>query len=663
MEDEATCLFHPLILYGGYLKMENKNQTKTAILPDPTKEGLELFFASSFTKGIGKVFAKKIVDKFGYELLAPEFDFKTRLEEIGGLGEKKIDEFTTEFSKLKVSPGVLAVLYSAGLKDADVEKIVSHYGSRVRKIIEWDPYDMVENVWKFSFFSADKIGKFIGIAQEDPRRLRGAILTAVKFYAEEGNMFATRKEALQTASRIAKVSEDKIEPLIEELVSSGRLIESLGGIYLPVYYKAEEEAAQKIMNIIKRKGDLGEPYEIPTEDIYGNPLNEDQKKAISTVMENKVTVITGGPGTGKTTALKGIIGLLVGMDKKVVLAAPTGRAAKRMSDLTGEEAKTIHRLLGYSMGKGYKNKKFDADILVIDEASMLEQVLFNHLLQALDEKTKVVLVGDTDQLPAIGAGNVLNDMIESGAIPVVNLKENFRQKEGSRIAANAAKIKEGLKPLKEPGNDFVMIQEEAVGNIHKRMLSMVKNEIPSYIGISPKDIQVVTPQQEGPLGAKQLNIDLQECLNPEAPELRKGLKKFRLGDRVMQTSNSSQRGIYNGETGWVSKVDNERNQLEVTFFDGKRSIYDLKDLKELSLAYATTVHKLQGSETDYMLFILTSTHRPMLYRNLLYTGVSRAKKLCVILGEEKAVETAILTSDKAHRNSNFKQRLRDLENR
>lgn len=627
-----------------------------------TPEGIENFLSSPYIKGIGRVYARKIVDRYDGAILSPDFDFRSKLKEIPGLGESKIEEIAESFSKLKVSPSLFSFLYSAGLKDVEVGKIVGHYGKRLEKVIEWDPYDMVENVFKLSFFTADKIGRYLGIPADDPRRLRGALLTAVKFYAEEGSIFSTEAQALKTASAISKVEEDKILPEIDSLIEGGRIVKSLDGLYLPVYYKAEQEAAEKIRHLLahNQDGELKD-IEIPATDIYGHPLSPDQKKAILSVLKNKVTIITGGPGTGKTTTVKGIINLLMGLDKKVVLAAPTGRAAKRMSELTGEEAKTIHRLLGYSMGRGYRNKKFETDILVIDEASMLEQVLFNHLLQALDDNTKVVLVGDTDQLPAIGAGNVLKDMIDSGVVPVIELKENFRQDDGSLIAANAAAIREGELPSKSPASDFVIVEENNPDSLHWRLLSMVAEEIPSYTGIRPQDIQVVTPQQEGPLGAKQLNIELQETINPDAPELKRGLKRFRLGDRVMQTSNSSQRGIYNGETGIVSELDPEAGILTVTFNDGKKSMYGLKDLKELSLDYATTVHKLQGTETDYMVMAVTSAHRPMLYRNLLYTGVSRAKKLCVIVAEQKALKSAVETQDKNHRLSNFHRRLAESD--
>ena len=641
--------------------METESQNKKdSLLLLITKEGVEAFLQSPFTKGIGKVFAKKITDRFGLQILNPNFDITQKLSEIEGLSSNRISEFEESLKELKVSPAILSFLYSTGLSDTEVEKIVSHYGKRLEKILLWDPYDMVENVWKLSFFTADKSGKFMNISPEDPRRLKGAILTSVKLYAEDGNMFATEDQTLKTASKITGTDIERIKPELQQLIEDKRIIKSYDGFYLPVYYNAEKEAAEKIISLLDKKEETSLPVTIPDKDIHGNLLSNDQKDAISTVLNNKVTIITGGPGTGKTTAVKGIISLLIDLNKKVVLTAPTGRAAKRISELTGEDAKTIHRLLGYSMGKGYRNKKLDTDILIIDEASMLEQVLFNHLLQAIKDDTKVVLIGDTDQLPAIGAGNVLKDMIDSRVIPVVTLTENFRQKDGSLISANAESIRKGVSPDKNPAKDFVLIEEKNSKSIHERLFSLISKEIPSYTAIEPKDIQVVTPQQEGPLGAKALNLELQENLNPDAPELKKGLKRFRLGDRVMQTTNSSERGIYNGEVGWISELDPDAKNLTVTFNDGKQSKYDAGQLKELSLAYATTVHKLQGSETDYMILLVTNAHKPMLYRNLLYTGVSRAKKLCVIVGEEKAIETAVASADKSVRNSNFKTRLQNV---
>lgn len=623
-----------------------------------TPAGLKSFLASPYVKGVGDVYASKLAEAFGFEILDSDFDFMETTKKVTGISEGKAEEIKKSLESLKFDPKIAVMLFSAGLSEIEVEKILSHYGKKASIALKEDPYDMVENAWKVSFFTADKIGKLLEIPDDDPRRIRGALLTAVKFYAEKGNMFATEEQAVKTAMALTGAPKEAVVRQLDSLTDDERLVKSHGGIYLPVYYEAEKEGARKIAELIRKKRPVDEDFEIPETDIYGNRLNKSQREAIITVMTNPVTVITGGPGTGKTTTIRGIINLFEAMDKKIILAAPTGRAAKRMADLSGVESKTLHRLLGYRMGRGYRNKILEADILVIDEASMLEQVMFRHVLDALGNDTKIVLVGDTRQLPSIGAGDVLNDIIASGTIPVVELKENFRHKEGSRIAEAAEKIKQGKQNLPKDDEEFMIIHENGVSSIHEKILSLVGKEIPEKFGINPKDIQIVTPQQDGPLGAKQLNLDIQKTVNPEGPELKRGTKTFRLGDRVMQKSNSSEFDVYNGETGWISRVDTDNFRLEVTFSDGKKQWYDKTRFKELTLAYATTVHKLQGSETDYLILILSNIHRLLLYRNLIYTGVSRARKLCVLLGEEKAIRAAIRNEAPNIRNSNFKYRLR-----
>lgn len=623
-----------------------------------TPEGLRAFLAGPFVKGIGEVLASRLAEAAGFQILEPGFDFGSLSGAVAGLTESRLHDVEKSFAALKFDPAVAVMLHSAGIKDVEVEKIMTHYGRKAAEALMEDPYDMVENAWKVSFFTADKLGRWLGIPADDPRRIRGALLTAVKFYAEKGSLFATPGQAVKTAAALAGVEPDRVAPQLEELIREGRLVRSEGGIYLPVYFHAEKETAAKLVRLIRHGShDAGE-YGIPDTDVEGRPLNPDQIVALKTVLEHPVTVITGGPGTGKTTAVRGIVRLFEDMDRKVILVAPTGRAAKRLSDLAGSEAKTIHRLLGYSVGKGYRNKHFDAGVLVIDEASMLEQVIFGHLLDALDPDTRIVLVGDTDQLPAIGAGDVLNDLIASGAIPVVRMTENFRQKEGSDIAATAEDIRRGIAPRSGALKDFMLIPVKNSRDILERVLSLVAYEIPHDFGIDPKDIQVVSPQQDGPLGTRELNLLIRSRVNPEGPQLSSRTKVIRLGDRVMQTSNSSAHNVYNGETGWVSEVNEEKGYLEVTFYDGKKLRYGRDRLRELSLAYATTVHKLQGSETDYMVMILSGIHRNLLYRNLLYTAVSRARKLCVLVGEERAIETALANDAPARRNSNLANRLR-----
>lgn len=623
-----------------------------------TSEGLTRFLESPYIHGIGPTYARKIVEKFSFDIIKPDFDWEAANSEDVGLPAKALNTLRESLADLKLDPDGALLLYSAGLSDAEVEKILSHYGKKLLVALAEDPYDMVENAWKVSFFTADKLGKLFEITAADPRRIRGALLTAVKFYAEKGSLFASEPQAIKTAASITGLKEEEVRPQIEILIGEGRLVRSHDGIYLPVYYHAEKETARKLARIINRAKSSPEHIDLIDVDTEFSTLSDRQKEAIQTVMAHPVTVITGGPGTGKTTTVRGIIKHFKEQNRNVILVAPTGRAAKRLSDLAGEEAKTIHRLLGYSMGKGYRNKRFDAGIIVIDEASMLEQVLFGHLLDAVDEDVKIVLVGDTNQLPAIGAGDVLNDMIASGTIPVVRLTENFRQKAGSQIAATAEKIKLGRAPEIGALKDFVLIPQKNTSEILETVLRLVAETIPKEFNIDSKDIQVVSPQQDGPLGARELNKEIQMRVNPEGPSLSTGQRTLRLGDRVMQTVNSSDKNTYNGETGWISVVNEELRYLEVTFHDGKCIRYGQHQLKELSLAYATTVHKLQGSETDYMVMILSGIHRNLLYRNLLYTGVSRARKLCVLVAEERALETALQNESPAIRNSNLGNRLR-----
>lgn len=624
-----------------------------------TEEGAVAFLASKWVEGIGEVYARRLVDKFGTDAVRILAEEPEKAESVEGLGKTRVETAAESLKNIPYPADLLAFLFSCGLSDMEIGKIFGKYRKRTRDIVTKDPYGMVEDVWRFSFFSADKIGKRLGIPADDLRRLKGALLTGVKRFAEDGHLFATPGQAIALAASIAKVEPEKVRDAVKPLVESGRLVESKGGLYLPVFYKAEKEGAAKLRELASTAVEYFPVERLPRVSEEGHEYSEEQLSALETALNSPVSVLTGGPGSGKTTVLKGVIEAMEREGKKVLVAAPTGRAAKRASNLTGADATTIHRLLGYRQGEGYHTKAIDTDMLIIDEGSMMEQVLFDHLLQALRPGTRVVLVGDVDQLPAIGAGDVLRDMIDSGKVPVARLSENFRQGEGSLIAAGARSINSGELPESDPERDFMMIEEESVKGIHDRILSLMAEELPSRYGIAPGDIQVVTPQQIGPLGARQLNIDLQACLNPSGPALRRGSTTMRLGDPVMQTANSRERGVYNGEVGKIVEVDTERQKIKVEYSDGRESEYSRSELSELVLAYATTVHKLQGSEVRYMIFPVTMAHKPMLYRNLLYTGVSRATELCVLVGEEEALRYAVGNSPDSTRNSNFKYRLRE----
>ncbi|MDE6792331.1 MAG: AAA family ATPase, partial [Muribaculaceae bacterium] len=623
-----------------------------------TEEGAIAFLASKWVEGIGEVYARRLVDRFGTDAVRILAEEPEKAESVEGLGKTRVETAAESLKNIPYPADLLAFLFSCGLSDMEIGKIFGKYRKRTRDVVMKDPYGMVEDVWRFTFFSADKIGRQLNIPKDDERRLKGALLTAVKRYAEDGHLFATPEQAIALAATIAKVEPEKVKAAVKPLVESGRLVESRGGLYLPVFYKAEKDGAAKLKELASTAVEYFPKERVPLVSEEGHEYSPAQLEALQMALNSPVSVLTGGPGSGKTTVLKGVMEAMEKEGKKVVVAAPTGRAAKRAANLTGADATTIHRLLGYRQGEGYHTKAIDADMLIIDEGSMMEQVLFDHLLQALRPGTRVILVGDVDQLPAIGAGDVLRDLIASGSVPVARLSENFRQGEGSMIAAGAKSINSGEVPLSAPDRDFMIVEEETVKGIHDRIISLMTEELPATHGMDPKEIQVVTPQQIGPLGARQLNIDLQARLNPEGPALRRGATIMRLGDPVMQTANSRERGVYNGEVGRIVKVNTEGQKLTVEFSDGNQSEYSRSELSELVLAYATTVHKLQGSEVKYMIFPVTMAHKPMLYRNLLYTGVSRATDLCVLVGEGEALRYAVGNSPDSTRNSNFKYRLR-----
>ena len=635
-----------------------KNTEYEAVTP----EAVEEFLASHWVEGIGPAYAKKLVEKFGTDAIKVLIDNPEKAtQEISGLGEARAEKAQESLKQVKWDINLLLLLFSCGIDDIFIERILNKYRKKTEHIVLEDPYSMVEDVWQLSFFTADKIGKHLGIAKDNPRRLQAALVTAVKFAAEAGHLFATQEEAVASAARISGEEPEKVAREIENAVASGRLVSSRGGLYLPVFYNAEKEGAEKLSALASVKLESVSDDEVPEFSQLGHRYSPLQREAIKMAMESPVVAITGGPGSGKTTVVKGIIDMLEGEGKKVVLCAPTGRAAKRLSTLTGCHATTIHSLLGYRQGEGYHNKKIDADVLIIDEGSMMEQVLFNHLLQALKPGTRVILVGDADQLPAIGAGDVLRDLIASERIPVAHLNENFRQSEGSLIASGARAINNGEVPESDPEHDLMIIPEPTVARIHDKILSLVAEELPASRGIAPDDILVVTPQQVGKLGARQLNFDIQEKVNPEGPALKRGATTMRLGDPVMQTANSRERGVYNGEVGRITGVDPSQQTLEVIFSDGRKSVYERSELSELTLAYATTIHKLQGSEARNIIIPVTMAHKPMLYRNLLYTGVSRATNLCILVGEEEALRYAVENAPSGSRHSNFKYRLMEKE--
>ena len=621
-----------------------------------TEDGVKAFLKSSAVEGIGKVYADRLVDKYGTNVIQMLLEAPTSVKDVRGVGETRLLEASESLKQYRYPSDITLMLYSAGVPELFVDRIFGKYRKKAAEIIITDPYSMVEDVWRLSFFTADKIGAYLGIKKDDSRRLRGAVVTAIKHFADNGHLFAWADEALEYASKITGIPASRIAEEINPLITDGRIVSDKGGLYLPVFYNAEKGVADTLREKIAQTPDKIDDVIIPSYDIQGYKYTASQLEAIRMALNNRVMVLTGGPGTGKTTVLKGILDVLDRQKKKVLLVAPTGRAAKRMSTLTGREASTIHRLLGYRQGEGYRVKNIEADVIVIDEASMLEQVMFKHLLDAVGN-TQLILVGDVDQLPSIGAGNVLRDLIESGKIPTIALTENFRQAEGSLISEAARRINRGEYPEFDETRNFIFEEANTISQIEEKILKLVAEELPQKYGIVPVDIIVVTPQQIGELGVKHFNIELQKRLNPAGPRIARGETIMRLGDPVMQTVNSSARGIYNGETGVIVEVDEENVSLSVKFSDGRFSVYKGKEIGELVLAYAASVHKLQGSEIKNMVMPVSMNHKPMLYRNLIYTAISRAKNLCVLVGQPEALEYAIANNAVGNRNSNLKNRL------
>lgn len=622
-----------------------------------TGDGVAAFLASGYVPGIGAARARKITDVFGTGALSALLRDPEGVASACGISVETVSKAAAALSELKQDPQFLAFLFSAGVSAMMVERILGKYRSRAKERVLTDPYSMVEDVWQLSFFTAERIGKALGIAPDNPARVEAALVTAVKLFSEQGHLFAPIDEALGKGSEISGQPPGAAAEALKRAEAHGRLVVSMDGVYIPVFYTAEKEVSEKLALLSEPIYPQVEASSLPETGADGVRYTDAQKEAMAKVLSAPVSVITGGPGTGKTTVVRGIIDQLEKSGAKIALVAPTGMAAKRMEKLSGHPASTIHRLLGWGGESRHRVRKLDLDAIVIDEGSMLEQVLFNHLLDSLSHDCRIIIVGDVEQLPAIGAGDVMRGLIESRRVAVAELDENFRQKSGSLIARGAEAINRCEVPLADASKDFMILSEKGSKAIKKRILDLVAAELPEKRGIDPFDIQVVTPQQIGDLGARQLNADLQERLNPDAPALVRGQSVFKVGDPVMQTSNSRERGLYNGERGRIVEVNTESQTLTVDYPDAGRSVYRRSELSELTLAYAVTVHKLQGSEVANIVFPVTMAHKPMLYRNLLYTGVSRARNLCVLVGEEEALRHAVDNNGASQRHSNFSRRL------
>lgn len=642
-------------------------QTWEEVMP-ATLYGIEKYLGSGLVKGIGPKFAQLIVNRFGLDTIEIiETDIE-RLYEVPGIGRKRVEKIAESWEKQKDIKNVMLFLQGYGVSTAYAAKIYRQYGKESIDTVKTNPYKLADDIWGIGFKTADTIASKMGYEKNDLRRLKSGVTYTLSHMAEEGNVYAEEEQLVKSAIELLDADENPVRQAISEMLQSEDLIADAEAIYMPPFYYAEVGTANRLNKLLDCvEGNLFNI--IPDISVIskqtGVEYDEVQAEAIREAVSSKVMVLTGGPGTGKTTTTQGIIAALKAMGLRILLAAPTGRAAKRMSEATGMEAKTIHRLLEYNPQDGYKrndDNPLEGDVLIVDECSMIDLLLMNNLMKAIPAGMRLVLVGDIDQLPSVGAGNVLRDIIDSNRIPVIRLTRIFRQAQESRIVMSAHAINKGVFPDTSNGKhtDFFFIQQEDPEQAVETIVKLVKERLPNAYKRPTSDIQVLTPMQRGVVGAANLNMALQTVLNPGQVSLNRSGYSFRQGDRVMQLRNNYDKEVFNGDLGYIERVDMEDRTLFVCF-DGRTVEYDVSELDELTLAYATTIHKSQGSEYPIVVMPVLMTHYVMLQRNLIYTGITRAKKICVLVGTKKALSFAIRNLSVLKRNTKLKERLNALE--
>ena len=629
-----------------------------------TVYGIEKYLGSGLVKGIGPRFARAIVQRFGTETIDIIETEIERLYEVPNIGRKRVAKIRESWEKQKDIKNVMLFLQGYGVSTAYAAKIYREYGKESIDKVRENPYRLADDIWGIGFKTADGIAAKMGYEKEDPRRCRSGILYTLGQLSDEGHVYAGEEQLVKTAGQLLEAGETAIRDTLAGMLQAEDLILDKDAIYLPPFYHAECGTSRRLRDLAESTGrslfdGLFDPSSLTAE--TGIEYDEVQLAAIRQAVTSKVMVLTGGPGTGKTTTTQGIIAALKKAGLRVLRAAPTGRAAKRMSEATGMEAKTIHRLLEYNPQDGYKRNDenpLEGDALIVDECSMIDILLMNNLLKAVPVGMRLVFVGDIDQLPSVGAGNVLRDIIDSQRIPVVRLVRIFRQAQKSRIVMNAHAINQGRVPDTSNGRDtdFFFMREDDPERAAETIVRLVKERLPRAYRESPDRIQVLTPMQRGVVGAANLNLLLQQALNPSGPSLNRGGYTYRQGDRVMQQRNNYDKDVFNGDLGYIREVDTEERTLKVDF-DGKWVEYDVTELDELTLAYATTIHKAQGSEYPIVVMPVLMTHFVMLQRNLIYTGITRAKKICVLLGAAKALAYAVRNVSVLKRNTRLKERL------
>lgn len=660
----GTWVKHPK--HGVQFQVEQLEQAMPATL-----DGIRRYLGSGLLKGVGPAFAERIVDHFGAETIEVLDKQPERLREVADIGPKRSKLILAAWDEQKQVREVMLFLHGHGVSTNLATKIHKQYGTRALEVVQRDPYQLARDIYGVGFKTADRIAQALGLPADHPTRLEAGLVYTIGEFTGEGHTYAPRAELLARAAELLGAAQAPIAAAIARLAEQKIVVVEEDAIYPAELHAAETGVAKLVHALANTKEDRFADMPFQKEGLTLLALDPNltaaQQSAIAAAVRAPVSVVTGGPGTGKTTTMKALIAALEAGKKRYALVSPTGRAAKRLGQATDRPASTIHRLLGFTAQEGSKHNEgnpLKVDMLVVDEASMLDLQLAHALLKALSPGTHLLLVGDVDQLPSVGAGDVLREIIASGVATVTRLTLIFRQAEGSDIIANAHKINQGELPVssKDVGGDFFLDSADSAEEAAKKVVQLVTERIPKRFHLDPhKDIQVLAPLYRGPAGVSVLNAALQAALNP--PSALRVERSFfgqllRSGDRVMQVKNNYEKGVFNGDIGRLTEIAIEAQTLTVDF-EGRAVEYDWSEADELTLAYAVTVHKSQGSEFPAVVLPVLTQHFVMLQRNLLYTAVTRAAQLCVLVGNKKAISIAVKNNKVSQRWSGLAKRLKD----